>query len=211
MTGLPTIATVAVGDELPTRDHSPSNVTLFLYNAAVWNPHRIHYDSDYTTGVEHHPGIVVDGPLQGDWLSQVALNWVGDAGRLVEFGYSNRVASHLGETLTSGGRVVVNDDVVRALRVTPQQLREAAEREGRELQRREAAYRGGRAPLELAGRTVILVDDGLATGASMFAAVQALRSKRPTGRCMPRKQVGGNIRPDGQIKLRIPAFCRVRL
>ena len=109
MTGLPTIATVAVGDELPTRDHSPSNVTLFLYNAAVWNPHRIHYDSDYTTGVEHHPGIVVDGPLQGDWLSQVALNWVGDAGRLVEFGYSNRVASHLGETLTSGGRVVAVD------------------------------------------------------------------------------------------------------
>ena len=81
--------------------------------------------------------------------------------------------------LASGGRVVVNDDVVRALRVTPQQLREAAEREGRELQRREAAYRGGRAPLELAGRTVILVDDGLATGASMFAAVQALRDMSP--------------------------------
>ena len=69
--------------------------------------------------------------------------------------------------------------MVRALRVTPQQLREAAEREGRELQRREAAYRGGRAPLELAGRTVILVDDGLATGASMFAAVQALRDMSP--------------------------------
>ena len=48
-----------------------------------------------------------------------------------------------------------------------------------ELQRREAAYRGGRAPLELAGRTVILVDDGLATGASMFAAVQALRDMSP--------------------------------
>lgn len=81
--------------------------------------------------------------------------------------------------LASGGRVVVNDDVVRALRITPQQLREVAEREGRELIRREAAYRGGRPPLEVSGKAVILVDDGLATGASMFAAVQALRESDP--------------------------------
>ncbi|WP_123024088.1 erythromycin esterase family protein [Mycolicibacterium stellerae] len=81
--------------------------------------------------------------------------------------------------LASGGRVVVNDDVMRALRVTPQQLRDVAEREGRELIRREAAYRGGRPPLDFAGKTVILVDDGLATGASMFAAIQALREMDP--------------------------------
>ena len=81
--------------------------------------------------------------------------------------------------LASGGRVVVNDDVLRALRVTPQQLRDVAEREGRELIRREAAYRTGRPPLDLAGKTVILVDDGLATGASMLAAVQALREMEP--------------------------------
>lgn len=81
--------------------------------------------------------------------------------------------------LASGGRVVVNDDVLRALRITPQQLREVAEREGRELIRREAAYRGGRPPLDVTGKVVILVDDGLATGASMFAAVQALRDADP--------------------------------
>ncbi len=81
--------------------------------------------------------------------------------------------------LASGGRVVVNDDVLRALRVTPQQLRDVAEREGRELIRREAAYRTGRPPLDLAGKMVILVDDGLATGASMLAAVQALREMEP--------------------------------
>ncbi|KAA1244623.1 hypothetical protein F0Q45_24805 [Mycobacterium simiae] len=81
--------------------------------------------------------------------------------------------------LASGGRVVINDDVVRGLRITPQQLRDVAEREGRELVRREAAYRAGRPPLEVAGKTVILVDDGLATGASMFAAVQALRDAEP--------------------------------
>ena len=81
--------------------------------------------------------------------------------------------------LASGGRVVVNDDVVRGLRITPQQLREVAEREARELIRREAAYRGGRPPLDVTGKTVILVDDGLATGSSMLAAVQALRESDP--------------------------------
>jgi erythromycin esterase-like protein/predicted phosphoribosyltransferase len=81
--------------------------------------------------------------------------------------------------LASGGRVVVNDDVVRGLRITPQELRAVAEREGRELVRREVAYRGGRPPLDVTGKTVILVDDGLATGASMFAAVQALREAEP--------------------------------
>jgi erythromycin esterase-like protein/predicted phosphoribosyltransferase len=81
--------------------------------------------------------------------------------------------------LASGGRVVVNDDMLRALRITPQQLRDVAEREGRELFRREAAYRCGRPPHDLAGKTVILVDDGLATGASMMAAVQALREAEP--------------------------------
>ncbi|BCO34979.1 hypothetical protein BMW24_015775 [Mycobacterium heckeshornense] len=81
--------------------------------------------------------------------------------------------------LASGGRVVVNDDVIRGLQITPQQLRTIAEREGRELARREAAYRDGRPPADVTGQTVILVDDGLATGASMLAAVQALREAEP--------------------------------
>ena len=81
--------------------------------------------------------------------------------------------------LASGGRVVVNDDVLRALKVTPEQLREVAEREARELIRREQAYRGGRPPCNVTGKTVILVDDGLATGSSMLAAVQALRESEP--------------------------------
>ena len=81
--------------------------------------------------------------------------------------------------LASGGRIVLNDDVVRGLGVTPAQLRETAEREGRELERREAVYRAGRPPLDVTGKTVILVDDGLATGASMLAAVAALRDANP--------------------------------
>jgi 3-methylfumaryl-CoA hydratase len=109
------ISELRVGDELPTRAFTPTNVSLFLYNAAVWNPHRIHYDERYTTGVEKHPGIVVDGPLQGDWLAQCALDWLGEDGELVRFSYSNRRAAHLGETLVTGGRVRAIDAAERVV------------------------------------------------------------------------------------------------
>ncbi len=97
---------INVGDALPEREHSATNVSLFLYNAAVWNAHRIHYDESYTTEVEHHPGIVIDGPLQGDWMSQCALNWMEGQSELLSFNYSNRRAAYLGEVLTTGGTVV---------------------------------------------------------------------------------------------------------
>jgi len=99
------ITDLAVGDRLPEREHTPSNVTLFLYNAAVWNAHRIHYDERYAMEVERHPGIVIDGPLQGDWLAQCVSNWLGDSGAVERFQYSNRRATYLGETLVSGGRI----------------------------------------------------------------------------------------------------------
>src|SRR5258708_654759 len=81
--------------------------------------------------------------------------------------------------IAGGGVVVLNDDVVRGLRVAPEVIEQPAEREGRELVRREQAYRQGRPMPDLAAKTVILVDDGLATGASMRAAIQALRQLRP--------------------------------
>jgi erythromycin esterase-like protein/predicted phosphoribosyltransferase len=75
--------------------------------------------------------------------------------------------------------VVVNDDVVRGLGIAPEAIQQVAEREGRELLRREQAYREGRPFPEVAGKVVILVDDGLATGATMRAAIDALRKLRP--------------------------------
>ena len=53
--------------------------------------------------------MVIDGPLQGDWLSQTVVNWIGGDARLVSFGYSNRRASYLGETWTSGGTITSID------------------------------------------------------------------------------------------------------
>jgi predicted phosphoribosyltransferase len=81
--------------------------------------------------------------------------------------------------IASGGARVLNDDLVKRLQVTPAALAEVTAREERELRRREAAYRGQRPRPDIAGRIVILVDDGLATGASMRAAVAALRAERP--------------------------------
>ncbi len=80
--------------------------------------------------------------------------------------------------IASGGVRVLNPEVVLAARVTAAQIKRVAAEQQRELERREQLYRGGRTPLELAGRTAIIVDDGLATGATMRAAVQAVRQRQ---------------------------------
>ena len=100
------IRTIHDDDLLPERTHRPGNVDLFLYNAVLWNAHRIHYDHQYATQVEGYPALVIDGPLQGDWMTQCVVEWLGDDGNIVEFEYSNRQAAYVGETLRAGGRVV---------------------------------------------------------------------------------------------------------
>jgi predicted phosphoribosyltransferase len=81
--------------------------------------------------------------------------------------------------VATGGLRVLNDQIVQDLRIPDYVIDRVAAEEGEELTRRERAYRGGRPPLDVRGRTVILVDDGLATGATMRAAVMALRQHRP--------------------------------
>ena len=81
--------------------------------------------------------------------------------------------------IASGGVTVINDDVARGLGISPEVIERVAEQEGRELLRREQAYREGRPFPEVPGKPVIVVDDGLATGSSMRAAVEALRRLRP--------------------------------
>ncbi len=94
-----------VGEALPEREFVCDNVQLMLYNAALWNGHRIHYDEPYAREVEGYPGLVVAGPLLGDWLHQCVEEWLGDDGRIFSIDYSNRAATYVGETLVSGGRV----------------------------------------------------------------------------------------------------------
>jgi 3-methylfumaryl-CoA hydratase len=105
----PSIHSVKVGDALPTRDLACDTVQLFFYNAALWNAHRIHFDAPYATEVEGYPGLVVAGPLIGDWLVQCALEWIAEAGELVSFEFSNRRAAYVDDPLVSGGKVVAVD------------------------------------------------------------------------------------------------------
>jgi putative phosphoribosyl transferase len=81
--------------------------------------------------------------------------------------------------IASGGTRVLNEPVVGALGLGEQEIARAAAVERDELGRRERAYRGDRGPVDASGRTVILVDDGLATGSTMRAAALALRAQSP--------------------------------
>ena len=81
--------------------------------------------------------------------------------------------------IASGGARVLNPDVVGSLGIDERTIEEVSARERAELERRAEAYRGTAAPPDLRDRTVILVDDGLATGASMRAAVEAVRGLGP--------------------------------
>jgi putative phosphoribosyl transferase len=79
----------------------------------------------------------------------------------------------------SGGVRVLNEDIVRILNIPQEVINIVAQRELKELQRREHIYRGNRIAPEVQDRTVILIDDGLATGASMRAAVIGVRARQP--------------------------------
>jgi predicted phosphoribosyltransferase len=81
--------------------------------------------------------------------------------------------------VATGGVRVLNDQIVGGLRIPDHIIDAVAAQEQQELERRERLYRGDRPPPDVRGRTVILVDDGLATGATMYAAIQALRQQQP--------------------------------
>lgn len=81
--------------------------------------------------------------------------------------------------IASGGVRVLNEDIVRYLNIPMPLIDAVVRRELRELERRAGAYRGNRPPPDVKGRTAILIDDGLATGASMRAAVVGLRARSP--------------------------------
>ena len=82
--------------------------------------------------------------------------------------------------IASGGVRVLNEDVVRWYGIPQQAIDAVARQEQQELERREAAYRVDRPAVDLRGRTVIIVDDGLATGSTMRAAIEAVRRHAPS-------------------------------
>lgn len=114
---------IEVGQALPERQYTPDTVQLFLYNAAIWNAHRIHYDLAYAQQNDGHPALLVDGPLQGDWLTQLLYDWMQGSDELLTFEYSNRRAAYVGDVLTAKGEIlaVEGDCITLTLQVANQQ------------------------------------------------------------------------------------------
>jgi putative phosphoribosyl transferase len=83
--------------------------------------------------------------------------------------------------IASGGVYVLNREIMKSLGLSDQDIRPIANREQQELERREREYRGDRESPQISDKTIILIDDGLATGATMWAAVSALRQRNPRG------------------------------
>jgi predicted phosphoribosyltransferase len=81
--------------------------------------------------------------------------------------------------IATGGLRILNDGIIRELGISQRTIDIVSETEGRELQRREWMYRGDRPALPFKNRTIIIVDDGLATGSTMKAAVRAIRQENP--------------------------------
>jgi putative phosphoribosyl transferase len=81
--------------------------------------------------------------------------------------------------IASSGDVVLDEGLIGSLGVSPEYVQDETERQRREIERRLTKYRGNRPAQKLAGRTVLLVDDGIATGATTLAAIRALRKQKP--------------------------------
>lgn len=85
--------------------------------------------------------------------------------------------------IATGGEPLINHDVVGRLRVSPDYLNDEIARQRSEIRRREGAYRAGRTAVSAAGRTVIVVDDGVATGSTLIAVLRSVRSSLPKRLC----------------------------
>jgi hydroxyacyl-ACP dehydratase HTD2-like protein with hotdog domain len=104
-----TIDSLQEGQEIPSSRREPDAMELFLFSAAIWLPHRIHYDQDYTQNVEEHPGILVHGPLQGVYLMQLVTSYFGTAAVPTRYEFRHSTPVYLGAALTCRGQVVQID------------------------------------------------------------------------------------------------------
>ena len=116
VTGQRRVGDVAVDDELPPVTRRASRAQLFLYSAATWNPHRIHYDRDYAA-TEGHPDVLVHGPLQGAWITQYLADWAGPRGRLVSASWQHRRPAFPDTDYELGGRVLAVDPATGAVEI----------------------------------------------------------------------------------------------
>jgi len=136
---------------------------------------------ELTAYADHSDVIVLALPRGGVPVAYevaLALNAPLDIYLVRKLGLPGREELAIG-AIASGGVRVLNEDIIQILNIPEEVINIVAQRELQELQRREQSYRGDRPTPEVRERTVILIDDGLATGASMRAAVTGLRAQHP--------------------------------
>ncbi len=97
-----------VGDTVGEFTVVPSTTMLFLFSAATWNPHRIHYDAPFAMDEEGHPGVIVPGPLMGAWMTRLVEEW-SPQWRLTGITFRNRAVALAGAPLTVTGTVAATD------------------------------------------------------------------------------------------------------
>lgn len=134
------------------------------------------------TAYARRPGVIVLGLPRGGvpvaFQVATALQVPLDVFMVRKLGVPGQEELAMG-AIASGGVRVLNEDILQQLGISQEALDSVTRHEQRELERREARYRNGRPPPDLKGRTVILVDDGLATGSTMRVAAVALRQQKP--------------------------------
>jgi 3-methylfumaryl-CoA hydratase len=92
--------------EIPVTVVQPDPVDLFMFSAAAWLLHRIHYDVPHTTDTEKLSGLMVHGPLQGNYMLGGLRRWLGDNARVRSIKYRHRAPAYVGEPLECGGRLL---------------------------------------------------------------------------------------------------------
>jgi hydroxyacyl-ACP dehydratase HTD2-like protein with hotdog domain len=100
---------VSVGETF-SREQTPSRPQLFRYSAITWNPHRIHYDTEYATGVEGHPDVLVQAHFHGAVVQGLLMDRVGPAGHLAELSWQNVGRALPDERLTAKAEVTAIDE-----------------------------------------------------------------------------------------------------
>ena len=93
-----------IGTELPRITKTPNEVALFVFSAATWNPHRVHYDRDYAHA-EGHKDILVQGSLQANWLVEALMSWAPGA-VLTSFSFRNVSPAFVNQSFNVSGRVI---------------------------------------------------------------------------------------------------------
>ncbi|MDE3152871.1 MAG: phosphoribosyltransferase [Gemmatimonadota bacterium] len=138
--------------------------------------------AEHLRAYAHEPGLIVLGlPRGGVPVAYEVARALGaplDVFVVRKLGVPGHEEYAMG-AIASGGIRVVNQEAMRQLQLTAADLDRVERDERRELERRDRLYRGDRPHADLAGRTVLLVDDGLATGSTMLAAVEAARTRGP--------------------------------